>query len=826
MIQEVLQQLRAAGLIVDAVDTSGALQRVPVEGDRGSKRSGWYVARSKTITRTGLCGDCGGECRGHHIVYGHYGNYKAGLDLARIDATLPRLSDEEYRALKAKMRRDREDADRRRAELARTAATRAAKLWRQLPEEGRSPYLDRKKVRAYGIRFARDGAIVVPVRDLAGAWRGLQFISADGAKKFLTGTAKAGGGHIIGALDGDGPVVLAEGYATAASVHMATGCPVVVCFDAGNLLPVACALRDRFAGRRIIIAGDDDHATPGNPGRSKAREAAERTSACLALPVFPVPATAGTDFNDLHTDQGLALVRDQIKQAVERGPVKASERVEADPAAAWGPPIPFDATAAPALDAAVLPEGYSRFADELAGALQVPVDLAIGYVLGGIATAVQGKFHVEVFSGYVEPLVLWTAMCMETGERKTPVFQACIKPIVLHEKNQAEALRQKILEVQSRRTVAQKRIAKLEADAAKAETGAEREQLIVEIDALRQEMPDELRAPKMFVGDVTPERLQQLLVENGGVLSILSDEPGVLLVIAGVYSGGDAITDVFLQAFSGSPIRVSRQSREALIDQPALTMAIAAQPAMLRELPEQARRKLRASGLFGRFLFIHPEARVGTRDMRSTRAVPADVSDWYRRAQLRLLEIPVEHDATGNRIERTLSLSAGALAAWQDFAQRVEDGQRGGGPLEGLRDWCAKLPGNCARIAGLLHVAEHGLRSSEVGELTMLRAVQLCATLIPHAAVAFGLLGGDKTVDDAEVVWRWIVENGRERFQRSEVHHRYRSRFGTVERLVAALDVLVGRNLISRPFKERGGGRPQIWHAVNPRALDAGTGVL
>jgi phage/plasmid primase-like uncharacterized protein len=813
MIQEVLEQLRAAGLIVDSIDTSGALQREPVEGDRGSKRSGWYVAHELRTSD------------GRTLIFGTYGNWKTG-EIAKLQYRRDDVTDAEHQRIRAKIQKDREDAERRRAELAQTAATRAAKLWGQLPEEGRSPYLSRKKVRAYGIRFARDGAIVVPVRDLAGAWRGLQFIAADGTKKFLTGTAKKGGCHIIGELDGDGPVLLAEGYATAASVHMATGWPVVVAFDAGNLLAVACDVRERYGSRVIVIAGDEDHATEGNPGRRKAQEAAERARACLAMPAFPVPASAGTDFNDLHRDQSLALVREQLKRALERGPIQSNDRIEVDPATAWGPPIPFDATAAPALDAAVLPEGYSRFADELAGALQVPVDLVIGYVLGAIATAVQGKFHVEVFSGYEEPLVLWTAMCMETGERKTPVFQACIKPVVLHEKNQAEALRQKILEVQSRRTVAQKRIAKLEADAAKAETAAEREQLIAEIDALRQEMPDELRAPKMFVGDVTPERLQQLLVENAGVLSILSDEPGVLLVIAGVYSGGDAITDVFLQAFSGSPIRVSRQSREALIDQPALTMAIAAQPAMLRELPEQARRKLRASGLFGRFLFIHPEARVGTRDMRSTRAVPAEVSDWYRRAQLRLLEIPIEHDAEGSRIERKLQLSSKALAAWQDFAQRVEDGQRGGGPLEGLRDWCAKLPGNCARIAGLLHVAEHGLRSSEVSELAMLRAVQLCATLIPHAAVAFGLLGGDKTVDDAEVVWRWIVENGRERFQRSEVHHRYRSRFGTVERLVAALDVLVGRNLISRPFKERGGGRPQIWHAVNPRALDVGTGVL
>lgn len=308
--QDVLTQLRDAGLLVDALDTSGALQRVPVEGDRGSKRSGWYVARSKTITRTGLCGDCGGECRGHHIVYGHYGNYKAGLDLARIDATLPRLSDEEYRALKAKMRRDREDADRRRAELARTAATRAAKLWGQLPDEGRSPYLDRKKVRAFNLRFARDGAIVVPVFGRTLELVGLQFIASDGTKRFLTGTAKAGASFRIGRPGPDPvPYVICEGYATGASVHMATGWPVVVCFDAGNILPVAADLREVAPDARIIIAADDDHATAGNPGRTKAAEAAQRIQGEIALPVFASPLDAGTDFNDLHVAEGLDAVR-------------------------------------------------------------------------------------------------------------------------------------------------------------------------------------------------------------------------------------------------------------------------------------------------------------------------------------------------------------------------------------------------------------------------------------------------------------------------------------------------------------------------------------
>ncbi len=295
--QDVLTQLRDAGLLVDALDTSGALQRVPVEGDRHAKKSGWYVAHEL------LTSD------GRRLTFGTYGNWKTGA-IEKIQYRREEVSDAEHQRIRAKIKQDREDAERRRAELARTAATRAAKLWGQLPDEGRSPYLDRKKVRAFNLRFARDGAIVVPVFGRTLELVGLQFIAADGTKRFLTGTAKAGASFRIGRPGPDPvPYVICEGYATGASVHMATGWPVVVCFDAGNILPVAADLREVAPDARIIIAADDDHATPGNPGRTKAAEAAERIQGEIALPVFASPLDAGTDFNDLHVAEGLDAVR-------------------------------------------------------------------------------------------------------------------------------------------------------------------------------------------------------------------------------------------------------------------------------------------------------------------------------------------------------------------------------------------------------------------------------------------------------------------------------------------------------------------------------------
>lgn len=154
------------------------------------------------------------------------------------------------------------------------------------------PYLIAKGVKAFGIRWQSSGnLLVVPVRDIDGVLHGLQFISADGCKKFKTGTVKTGHFHKIGRTK-DNTIIIAEGYATGASIHQATGHAVVVAFDAGNLLPVAQVIRSKFPDMTIIIAADNDQATAGNPGVTKATAAALAVNGLLAVPSFQEVAHA------------------------------------------------------------------------------------------------------------------------------------------------------------------------------------------------------------------------------------------------------------------------------------------------------------------------------------------------------------------------------------------------------------------------------------------------------------------------------------------------------------------------------------------------------
>jgi len=225
---------------------------------------------------------------GDGIPAGCFGDWRTGYSQKWCMEIARELTDEE----KAEQRR-RQEAARQQREADRVAryaeaAKRAAAIW-AASKPGPHGYLDRKGIEAHGTAVYK-GALVVPVRDSTGALTSLQFIAADGEKRFLTGGKKEGCYFRIGGKPAD-TLCIAEGFATGASIHQATGHPVAVAFDAGNLEPVALALRQKLpAGVRLIICGDDDRDTEirtgRNTGRIKAQAAARAVRGFLALPSF------------------------------------------------------------------------------------------------------------------------------------------------------------------------------------------------------------------------------------------------------------------------------------------------------------------------------------------------------------------------------------------------------------------------------------------------------------------------------------------------------------------------------------------------------------
>lgn len=207
-----------------------------------------------------------------------------------------------------------------RAAKRKRAATEARRRFEAAREVGTSPYLVRKGVRGHGVRFEVDGTVLVPMRDAAGELVNVQAIASDGGKRFLPGGPAVDVWHWLGDPAGAHVVALAEGYATAATVHEATGLAVACAFNAGNLPRVARLVREAFPGASLVVCADDDRETAKRSGKNPGRlAAAEVERGGRAVVAIPAPLEPGeTDFNDLGHRAGLAAVAAIVRDACAR----------------------------------------------------------------------------------------------------------------------------------------------------------------------------------------------------------------------------------------------------------------------------------------------------------------------------------------------------------------------------------------------------------------------------------------------------------------------------------------------------------------------------
>lgn len=223
----------------------------------------------------------------------------------------------ELKRIRQRAEEARQAAEAEREAAYQEAAQTALRTWQAAAQATGHPYLSRKGIGSHIARI-RAGWLVLPVFDKDGAIQSVQSVSPEGEKRFMPGGKMQGGRCWLGDPAGAEVMALVEGYATGASIHEATGWPVCVAFNAGNLRPVALDVRAAFPDAKLIVCGDDDRKTEGNPGRQKALEAAGLVGAVAVFPAFG--GEEGSDFNDLHQQSGLATVRSQLFAALAPPP--------------------------------------------------------------------------------------------------------------------------------------------------------------------------------------------------------------------------------------------------------------------------------------------------------------------------------------------------------------------------------------------------------------------------------------------------------------------------------------------------------------------------
>ena len=265
----------------------GGIQRFHAPGDKPGSKNGWYLVFS---------GD---------ISVGFYGSWKTGVTGSWSSrATGDPL---EQNLLRERIDQARQQEETERLQRQATVAESARQLWDGAnAADPQHPYLLAKGCPPTGLRQCENW-LLVPLYH-AGELVSMQRIGPGGKKLFLVGGKIKGAAAMLGTINDGEPLYICEGWATGSTLHAATGAAVACAMSANNLIEAGQHLRSRHPNSILIVAGDDDRLTPGNPGSKCAHLAAEKLGCGLIMPPWPVGAPLHlTDFNDLRQWQGACI---------------------------------------------------------------------------------------------------------------------------------------------------------------------------------------------------------------------------------------------------------------------------------------------------------------------------------------------------------------------------------------------------------------------------------------------------------------------------------------------------------------------------------------
>lgn len=704
---------------------------------------------------------------------GGFENWRDGLGWQNWKADIGRsLTPSEMASHRAKVeaarRQQQVDAAKRHAE----ARTRAESIWTQAASASGHPYLARKNVAPHGTRIFKQ-RLVIPLRDAIGDLRSLQFIEEDGTKRFLPGGQVRGSHFMIG--ESAGTICIAEGFATGASIHEATGYAVAVAFDAGNLKPVAQALRIKQPDVRLIICGDDDHFTDTNPGRTKAHEAAQAVGGLVAFPDFGTTRPDGaTDFNDMAAHCGLEAVKRTVQAAsVVSDPLGGQDdqnvRIPPSGESAWpvpqslesridGVPYPVDA----------LPDSIREAVEEVAGFVKAPLPLVAASALSAISLAVQAHVDVLRAEKLVGPVGIYLLTVANSGERKSTCDSFFSRAIRDYQDAQIEAAKPLM---QANRADAEIWEAKHAGIKDKIRQAAKNGKPTADLEATLRDLeidrPEPPRIPRLVYVDATPEALAFGLARTWPSAGLVSAEAGLVLGAHGM--GRESVMRnlaLLNQLWDGTSVAIDRRTSESFtVNGARLTVGLQIQEATLRSFFEKSGVLARGSGFLARFLVALPESTQGKRPFSDPPEHWPHLAVFNRRVTA-ILEQPATLAEDGSLTPTVLTMHPAAKHAWVDFHDQIEGELSSGGELHDVRDVASKAADNVARLAALFHVFDSTNSSNSSSNISVAQidaARRIIAWHLNESRRFFGELALPPDLADAAKLDSWLVRYCHER---------------------------------------------------------------
>lgn len=431
----------------------------------------------------------------------------------------------------------------------------------------------------------------------------LQWIAPDGTKRFLPGGRKKGCFHHMGIFEDGKPIFITEGYATGASVYMATQYPTVIAFDAGNLSPVIEELRKAYPNSPLIIAGDDDKGKEYNVGREKAEQAAKEHNCSVVFPQFKDLSTNPTDFNDLHVLEELEAVKIQIEQALQAPPQTEG-------------PLPIKTTPLPVLPFTLemLPEPLRPWVRDIAHRRQCPLDFVAIPALLMIASLIGARCSIKpnAHDDWTVVPNLWGGILGDPGTLKSPICSEVLFSFPhLESKAREEYIARKSnYEAEKTAFLEEKNALERKIKEAIDQNNEDYlKSLQEDLAAFLKKFPPEPALKRYKVSDITLEKMHEILAQNPGGVLIYRDELMGFLE-SWEKKGHESDRSFYLEAWNGDkPYTIDRMGRGTVQAQNICVSILGTtQPDKIMAYLTKALTKLDNDGLLQRFqLLVYPD---------------------------------------------------------------------------------------------------------------------------------------------------------------------------------------------------------------------------
>lgn len=421
--------------------------------------------------------------------------------------------------------------------------------------------------------------------------------------------------------------------------------------------------------------------------------------------------------------------------------------------------------------------------------MQVDETMCVLPLLSVLSRCVQGKFKVCFPNTYHEEhLNLYTLTVASPGERKSGVFQILSAPLFEYQKKENERLAPLIAEYRAKHRSLANMFESLtkgkNADPQKAQ------EIALEMENLKP-----VNRLILNITDCTPESLT----------AELADECGIFDNIAVLYSKGTPNIDIFLKGYDGSPLVVTRRSKENIyLELPVITLGLMAQP----EPFENAMNKpgFAGRGLIHRFLFAFPESRQGSRKQQSP-LIPKELMKEYSNLIYYLLKTGMVEEP------RTMVFESQAKEVMRNYFDKIEDRLKPNGELVYMAEWANKLYAKCCRIAGILHLCTHKPQEFITAD-TAFRAVKIAEWAENQAHRAFGGTAfEDETTGNTKRILKKLKEKKQDVYTRNDITRAFQNM--TKIQIDDVLEMLDNMKCI-KITETKTTGRPKITIKINP----------